>query len=469
MSDSAIAPRRLPVWQHARRLGRASVGLGFVAVTGALLGVSSASLSVASVSMLVAVVSASLLGYEAGLVAAVSGFVVLNYFFTTPVGSLLIARADDLLVLVAFIVVAVIVAAVVARLTALRLRSERTAREVALRLTLANRLLAGDDPTEVLEAVAGELVTLYDLASCSLASDAAHAYAAAARPPVDHLAVQCGSLQVALGLGRPLSALDSAAITALGTELATALELIRLEDQVVAQRVSVDLASLRAGFLTGVTHDLRTPLATIKAAAGTLLVDDAPLEAGVRRELLESVYEGSAHLEGLVTKVLEFTRARAGDLQLERASVAPGELAAAAAARLARVAADQPIEVDVDPCVPAVDVDPVLLEHVMVNLLENALRYSTSGDPVQVEALDAGEAIELRVVDHGPGIPDDQRERVFEEFVRLRPREGGGIGLGLAIVQGLVAAHDGQVWCEATPGGGATFVVSLPVSGPGAS
>ena len=446
------------------RLARATVGLGLVAVAGALLGISSASLSVASVSMLVAVVGASLLGYEAGLVAAVSGFVVLNYFFTKPVGSLLIDRVDDLLVLVAFVVVSVVVAGVVARLNALRVRSDRAAREVELRLMLANRLLAGDDPAAVLKEVAGELVTLYDLATCTLSSEAVRADASTARSSVDQLTVQCGSLELSIGLARALSSEEVTAIRAFGTDLATALELVRLEDEAVANRVRMDVASLRAGFLTGVTHDLRTPLATIKAAAGALLANDAAFDAVDRRELLESVYEGSAHLEGLVTKVLEFTRVRAGELRPERVSVAPGELAAAAAARLSRVDAEGRIAVDVDSCSASVDVDPVLLEHVMVNLLENALRYSACEEPVRVEAREVDAAIELRVIDRGPGIPFPQRERVFEEFVRLGPREGGGIGLGLAIVRALVTAHDGKVWCETTPGGGATFVVSLPVA-----
>ncbi len=113
---------------------------------------------------------------------------------------------------------------------------------------------------------------------------------------------------------------------------------------------------------------------------------------------------------------------------------------------------------------PLVNVDAVMVEQVLVNLLENALRYAPPDSTIGFEVTRSDESVELRIVDQGPGIPPPERDRIFEEFVRLDPNQTGGMGLGLAIVRAFVLAHDGGVWCEATPGGGATFIVSLPLS-----
>ncbi|HWW45055.1 MAG TPA: DUF4118 domain-containing protein, partial [Acidimicrobiia bacterium] len=405
MHRKDVAPPGPPTWRDpgggSRRVlrwaARAAAGLAFVAAAGLILGAASAGLAVASVVMLVAVVGAALWGYAPGLIAALAGLLVLNYFFTTPVGSLLVARLDDLLVLVAFVAVAIVVSGVVARLNALRVRSSRATHEVELRLMLARRLLAGERPAAVMQDVADELVALYDLASCVLTRESIRVSAAASRPELESRALCCGTLGLQLGLGRTLSDDEVAAITALGTELVTALDRLRLEGEIAANRINADLARVRAGFLTAVTHDLRTPLATIKASASALLVGGSPLSTDERRELLEGVFLESAELEGLVTKVLEFTRVRSGELGLERVLVAPSELAAAAAAKVSRVAGPDQVEIDVDLSLPALNVDAVMLEHVLVNLLENALHYSVE-HPVRVEACATAAWVDLRIV-----------------------------------------------------------------------
>src|SRR5260370_6671078 len=178
-----------------RRAARATVGLGLVALAAGLLGIAGASLPVASVSMLVAVVTASLLGYGSGLVAALGGFFVLNYFFTTPVGSLVVARVDDLFVLAAFVAASVIVTALVARLTDLRVRSRRAAREVQLRLALANDLIAADDTEAVLRHAADEIVALYDLASCQIQFGNASVLTSSEHPAADRLHVCAAKLK----------------------------------------------------------------------------------------------------------------------------------------------------------------------------------------------------------------------------------------------------------------------------------
>src|SRR5260370_21253365 len=207
MSDATTSwrDRALPTRAIVNPLPRVIAGLAFVGVVGGVLGAAGGGLSLASVSMLVAVVGAALLGYASGLVAAVAGFFVLNYFFTTPVGSLVIARIDDLFLLLAFVAVSVVVSAVVARLNALRVRSEQTGREVQLRLALANQLMAGAAPASVMEFVAREVVSLYELASCSFTRDDVRVSASAASSAFDRRELWCGSLRVQIGLGRSLA------------------------------------------------------------------------------------------------------------------------------------------------------------------------------------------------------------------------------------------------------------------------
>jgi len=230
----------------------------------------------------------------------------------------------------------------------------------------------------------------------------------------------------------------------------------------LAARAELDRS--RAEFLTAVTHDLRTPLATIKGAITALMAPASRPEHSERRELLDAAYEETSRLEVLVTKVLELTRIRALALEPEPVAVGAADVTRAAVDRLRESARGRDIVLDIGDELPELWVDPVMMEHVIVNLLENALRYEPPGRGVEVRAGNRQSEVEILVVDHGPGIPASARARVFDEFVQLENRSGngGGAGLGLAIVRGLVEANHGRVWCEETPGGGATFGVALP-------
>jgi two-component system sensor histidine kinase KdpD len=256
-------------------------------------------------------------------------------------------------------------------------------------------------------------------------------------------------------------------IEALAVALGTALERARLDNEARAQRMQADLVRSRAAFLATLTHDLRTPLATIKTATGALRMPDDTLTAAERHELAAAAHTEVDRLIRLVDKALELTRIRAGVVVADRVDVEPADLVRLATARLGPTADVSRVRLDMDPDLPAVSVDPLLMEHVLVNLLENALLHDRSGTDVVVSGRVAGDEVELLVVDHGPGIPEADRARVFDEFVRLgSPTDGPGTGLGLAVVRGLVEAHAGTVTCRDTPGGGATFVVALPTTEP---
>jgi two-component system sensor histidine kinase KdpD len=219
------------------------------------------------------------------------------------------------------------------------------------------------------------------------------------------------------------------------------------------------------GFLTAVTHDLRTPLATIKAATSVLLTSDERFEPEARRDLLGAAYTEATRLERLVTNVIELSRVRSGALAPMPVVTTVPDLARAAVSRLGALGEDREIRVDLDPSLPAVVVDALQLEIVLGNVVENAVRHDPGDGPLEITAHAAAGHVTLGVVDHGPGIPEPDRERVFEEFVRLDA--GGttpGSGLGLAIVRALTEANGGEVRCRETIGGGATFEITLPTA-----
>ena len=432
-------------------------------MTTTVLVVTDADLTFASITLLLVVVGASVLGYVAGLAAALTAVASLTYYFTPPIHSFGIDQPDDVLALVAFVTASVVVGMTVARLAELRRRSDLAAREAQVRLALTDDLAAGVAPADVLNALVTELVDLFDLAACEITVDGTRARAASARPPIDSLHMSTNGLDLDLGLGRAFRAGERETIEALATGLGTALDRDRLDRAARKERTQADLDHSRAAFLTAVTHDLRTPIATIKTATGALLAPGSTFDERDRIELLEAAHEESARLETLVTKVLELTRIRTG-IRPERSAVAAADLVQAAVDRLGLVAHHRMITLDIDPDLPALQVDPSLMEHVVMNLLENAIRHDPTGGDIVVWARADGALLQLAVADHGSGIPLADRERVFEEFVRRKaPTDGAGTGLGLTIVRALTEANCGSVCYEDTPGGGATFVLSLPI------
>jgi two-component system sensor histidine kinase KdpD len=212
-------------------------------------------------------------------------------------------------------------------------------------------------------------------------------------------------------------------------------------------------------------------LASIKAASSTLRAPDLDLDPRDRAELLDTIYDETDRLERLVTNILELSRIRAGALELHRQNVDVRDLAQAAVRRLRPLAKAHRVRLDVAPDVADISVDIEMMEQVFGNLLENALKFAPPGSEILVSARrpvpaatgmpDAGRIV-VRVADHGIGVAPQDRERIFEEFTRVDGRpDATGTGLGLAIVHALVTAHGGHVWCEETPGGGATLAFDV--------
>jgi two-component system sensor histidine kinase KdpD len=431
-----------------------------VGIATVVLVAADADLTFASIVLLLAVAGDAVLGYAAGLAAALSSTVLLTYYFTPPVHSFRIDQPDDILALVAFVAVSLLVGATIARLNELRERAEVNAREASLRVRLVQELRRGAPVQSTLLHLASELDDLYDLSECVVLVAPEQAEPDAATDVV----ISTPPLSLRLAPRQALRPEEVESITGVAAAVATMLELERLDMEAREERLRHELDRSRAGFLTAMTHDLRTPLATIKAASGALLARESPLDAGERRELLEDTYSEAARLERLVNKVLEIARIRSGGVVIEPVAIAAADVVHVAVAHLGALLGDRVVNLDFDDELPAVEVDALLLEHVFVNLLENAVVHDPSGDQIDIRGTQSGAALRVAVIDHGPGVPECDRERIFDEFARRRAAsDGPGTGLGLAIVRALVGANAGRVWCEATPGGGATFVVELPI------
>jgi two-component system sensor histidine kinase KdpD len=285
----------------------------------------------------------------------------------------------------------------------------------------------------------------------------------AARPDAADVNVPIsGTLSLALA-GRPLPAGDRRVLGAFAVYAGVALDQRRLAAEAEAARPIAAADRMRAALLAAVSHDLRSPLASAKAAVTSLRTPDMRWSASDTAELLATADESLDRLAHLVENLLDMSRLQAGALSLFPRPVGLDEVVAGALASLEPTSRE--VAVDIPDDVPEVAADPAILERVVVNLTANALRYSPAGKPPLLAASALGDRVELRVVDRGPGIPEADRESMFVPFQRLGDTDNTtGVGLGLALSRGLTEEMDGTLDVEDTPGGGLTMIISLPAA-----
>jgi two-component system sensor histidine kinase KdpD len=219
---------------------------------------------------------------------------------------------------------------------------------------------------------------------------------------------------------------------------------------------------LRNTLLSSVSHDLRTPLAAITGAASTLLQQDVTFESAERQELVQTIYEEAEHLNQIIRNVLSMTRLEAGAITVKKEWQPFEEIVGAVLNRLAERLKDRPLKIRLPEDLPLVSFDSLLIEQVLMNLLDNAIKYTPQGTPIELSAAVKDGDIVVELEDRGPGIPPGEEERIFEKFVR-GSTAGGGIGLGLTICRAIITAHGGRIWAENRPGGGAVFRFTLPL------
>ncbi len=247
-------------------------------------------------------------------------------------------------------------------------------------------------------------------------------------------------------------------------QTALALERARLAAEAQDARVRAETERLRNSLLTSVSHDLRTPLAAITGAATTILDAGGRLDERTKHDLLESVRDEAERLNRLVQNLLEMTKLESGALQLRKDWHPLEEVIGAALSRLGKRLVGRRVTTRVPPNLPLVAIDDVLIEQVLVNLLDNALKYTPAGSPIDIIATGTDRAVTVEIADRGPGLPPGEEDKVFEKFYRGRSAGDRGAGLGLAICLGVVRAHGGRIWAQNLPGGGAAFLFNLPLT-----
>ncbi|MEV0014528.1 sensor histidine kinase [Streptomyces tendae] len=468
--------RGLPVARGAR-LGRSRIVWGWLAGLGGplllTLLLSTVHLGLANdvLLYLALTVAAALLGglYPA-LASAAVGSLLLNWFFTPPVNRITIADPRNMLALAIFVGVALSVASVVdvaARRThqAARLRAESE-----ILSFLAGDVLRGETSLETLLERVRETFGMESAALLEREGDVAPwtcAGRAGSGPPVDRpedadVDMPVGDHMALALTGRVLPAEDRRVLAAFAVQAAVVLDRRRLREEADRARALAEGNRIRTALLAAVSHDLRTPLAGIKAAVTSLRSDDVAWSEEDRAELLEGIEEGADRLDHLVGNLLDMSRLQTGTVTPLIREIDVDEVAPMALGGVPEGSA----ELDIPETLPMVAVDSGLLERALANLVENAVKYSPDDRTVLVAASALADRVEVRVVDRGPGVPDEAKDRIFEPFQRYgdAPR-GAGVGLGLAVARGFAEAMGGTLNAEDTPGGGLTMVLTLRAVG----
>jgi len=252
-------------------------------------------------------------------------------------------------------------------------------------------------------------------------------------------------------------------LESLVNQVALALERTRLSDEAQQAHVRAETERMRNAILSSVSHDLRTPLATITGAASSLVEGQGELNTVDRQELVRCIYREADRLDRLLKNVLDIMRIEAGAVQLSKGWHTIDEVVGAALARLEGRLADHVINTSFPVDLPLILVDGVLLEQVVINLVENAVKYTPPRSTIDLSASASDREVVLEVADRGRGIPAGEESRIFDKFYRGRSAREGGVGLGLTICRGIVEAHGGRIWVENRPGGGALFRFTIPL------
>jgi two-component system sensor histidine kinase KdpD len=424
---------------------------------------------------LIGVIAVALVGgLLPAVIAAIVGSLFLNYYFTPPFYTFNINEPNNALALVVFVIVAVVVAMIVNDAARRSKQAARASSESDLLVTTAGSILRGEQPLQavidrVREAFGMDAVTLLER----------HGQPEGAQPQASWQAIATsGSSQLSspddgevtvpvtddlclAARGRTLNAADRRVLGAFAAYAAAALEQQRLTAEAEAARPIAEADRTRAALLAAVSHDLRTPLASAKAAVTSLRSRDVEWSAEDHDELLATADESLDKLIRLVENLLDMSRLQAGAMSVFPKPADLGEVIARSLDDLGPGGRTVIVEVPAD--LPEVLVDPGILERVISNLLANALHYCPAGSPPLLTASSLGERVELRVIDRGPGIPREQAGRMFVPFQRLGDTDNTtGIGLGLALSKGLTEAMSGTLEPEETPGGGLTMLLSLP-------
>jgi two-component system sensor histidine kinase KdpD len=450
------------VHRTARRgwLGAAIAVAGLAGVTAVLLPLRG-DLSLAGVTLLYlvpVVVAAAAGGVWPALAGAVAADLLVNFFFVPPYRTLAVDSPGNVIVLLVYLFVAATVAFAVDVAARHRAAAARRAVEAGLLAQISTAPAAAGSLTHLLERI--RLAYRMNAVALLDGDTVVERVGDAAVGPAT-LSVEASPGVRLAAWGPPVFAEDRGTLTRLAAGAARMRENQRLADEAARARELAEIDRLRSALLDAVGHDLRTPLAGMKAAVSSLRQPDVTWAPDDQAELLATVEESTDRLVDLVENLLSMSRLQAGVLSADPRPVALDAVVAEAVLHLPE---HDHLEVEVPDDLPLVLADPGLLQRVVANLLANAVTASPSGAQVQLRGRAGHGQLHLQVIDHGPGLPAPDRERVFAPFQRLDDSSAAGLGLGLAIARGFTEAMDGSLTPSDTPGGGLTMTITLPVA-----
>ena len=447
LAGAAVGAVTLPALTVAMAAGRAHLNLADVVLV-----------------YLVAVVTITVLGgFWPAVLAAVAASALLNWYFTVPLHTFNISDPRELLALLLFVTVAVAVSSVVHLAARRAVQAARAREEAAALLELAQTVLGGaDSPAAVLDHL-----TRIHGGQAELTERAGGRWIRAASSNVAASLPAAGRIDIRDDLTLLVSGQDASASPALlagyAAQAAAALDRERLRTQAAQAEALAEGNRMRTALLAAVSHDLRTPLASIKASVSSLRQTDVQWSEEDEADLLATIEQNADRLDALIGNLLDMSRLHTGSLQPFLRPTAIDEVAPMA---LLGMDDDLRLEMAMPEGFPLVLADPGLLERVLANLFSNALRHSPAGQPPELQASLESGAVWLEVVDHGPGVPDGQKAAMFEPFTRLGDRGDRypGVGLGLAVAKGFAEAMGGHISALDTPGGGLTVRITMPAA-----
>jgi two-component system, OmpR family, sensor histidine kinase KdpD len=489
--------RILPVlaWLRLQRTGRQVAGyaaatLGTVGFTLGLLGVRNHTtlLSKGLGFLVVVVVASAVGGLGPGLLASLLGFLSFEFFFLPPYGSVVLTHVEHDVVLLVFLGLSVLISALLARASERAAAAQAREQELRTLQALSAELVALGPGSQTYQAVLSRLIGRFGYTAASLylqdpgrgelreqvmigAAGAALPLGSepvAGRYPPARLPLLVGGQTLGLlelhGERTPLAPAEGRVLRAFCDQFALVLERDRLLDAATEAEAFRRTDQLRRSLLAAVSHDLRSPLAAIKASATDLLAGDAEHSPDALREALESIDTEADRLASLLANLLDMSRIEGGMLTARLQNVDLAEVLGPCVDRIRSQWPQLRVRVDMDQAASLVRADPVFLDRVLANLLDNAAKAAIRSDSseLQVMARQADDEVTVRVIDHGSGVPSTVREQLFYPFYQVTQRHPRlGTSLGLAISKGFVSLMGGQIWIEDTPGGGATFAFSL--------
>jgi two-component system sensor histidine kinase KdpD len=410
---------------------------------------------------LVVVVAVTVLGgFWPAVLAAVAASLLLNWYFTEPIHTFTIQQPRELLALLLFVTVAVAVSSVVHLAARRAVQAARAREEAAALLELAQTVLGGaDSPAAVLEHLTrthGGQAELAERVAGRWVRAASSGLEGGSLAAASRIDIRPDLILLVTGQTDPAT---PALLAGYAAQAAAALDRERLRTQAAQAEALAEGNRMRTALLAAVSHDLRTPLASIKASVSSLRQTDVQWSEADEADLLATIEQNADRLDALIGNLLDMSRLHTGSLQPFLRPTAIDEVAPVA---LLGLDDSVRMEMAVPDGFPLVLADPGLLERVLANLFSNALRHSLeSGEPPELSAQLVGDLVVLEVIDHGPGVPDEAKELIFEPFTRVGDRLPGGVGLGLAVARGFAEAMGGRIEARDTPGGGLTIAITL--------